>query len=131
MSRGRASQSGSEASPSAGTGDAARAGSPIDGEHLDRHTFGNPDLAREVLGLFSVQAEQLGARLGESEEPDELVRVVHTLKGSARGVGAWRVAEEAERVEAVLRTQQAADLSGLREALDEARDFIAMTLDAD
>lgn len=115
---------------SAGTVDAVPAGTPIDQEHLDRHTFGNPGLAREVLGLFAVQAEQLGARLGEVEAPGELVRVVHTLKGSARGVGAWRVVDEAERVEAVLRTEQAADLSSLRAALDEARDFIAMTLDA-
>ena len=131
MSQGTASQSATDVSPSGETADVLSSGAPIDHEHLDRHTFGNPDLAREVLGLFARQAEQLGARLDDAEAPDGLVRVVHTLKGSARGVGAWRVVDEAERVEAVLRTEQAADLASLRAALGEARDFIAMILDAE
>jgi hypothetical protein len=96
-------------------------GEPLDLVHLDRHTLGNRDLAREVLGLFARQAEQLRHRLGEEGDPAERARAVHT----------WKVAEAAETMEAALRGGKAGDASALNAALDEARDFIAMTLDAE
>lgn len=126
MSQGTASQA---ADLSGTPRDGGLAGA-IDLDHLGHHTFGNQALRHEVLSLFARQAELLGARLREQGEAAELARVVHTLKGSARAIGAWRVVGEAEAVEAVLRTGQAADLVGLREALGEARDVIAMLLDA-
>jgi HPt (histidine-containing phosphotransfer) domain-containing protein len=46
--------------------------------------------------------------------------LVHTLKGSARAIGAFRVADAAEFLEAVL--QQGGDPS---EALDELSDTVA------
>lgn len=106
-------------------------GEPLDLVHLDRHTLGNRDLAREVLGLFARQAEQLRHRLGEEGDPAERARAVHTIKGSARGIGAWKVAEAAETMEAALRGGKAGDASALNAAIDEARDFIAMTLDVE
>lgn len=72
--------------------------SPIDREHLHRMTLGERDLEREVLALFDRQADMMLARM-RSNAPDIAAAAAHTLKGSARGVGAWRVASAAEAVE--------------------------------
>lgn len=73
----------------------------IDLDHLERMTLGDAALEREVLALFVTQAEALIGRL--AGWPDDAARLAHTLTGSARGVGAFTVAEAAERLEGVLR----------------------------
>jgi HPt (histidine-containing phosphotransfer) domain-containing protein len=70
----------------------------IDEAHLRRMTLGDRQLEREVLQLFVRQTATMLARIVETE-PAKVAAVAHTLVGSARGVGAWRVAEAAERVE--------------------------------
>ena len=74
---------------------------PIDLAHLARMTLGDAALERQVLGLFASQStnriEQLTAL------PAEAGALAHTLKGSARAVGAFRVAECAEALEAAIR----------------------------
>jgi HPt (histidine-containing phosphotransfer) domain-containing protein len=74
-------------------------GRPIDLVHLARSTLGDRSLEREVLALFERQAVILLQRM-EGAEPATLAGLAHTLKGSARGIGAWRVAAAAEQVEA-------------------------------
>jgi hypothetical protein len=71
---------------------------PIDLAQLSRMTLGEEHLEREVLTLFDLQAGILLARMN-SEGPRALVGLAHTLTGSARGVGAWKVAEAAEAIE--------------------------------
>lgn len=71
---------------------------PIDLVHLARQTMGNKDLEQEVLRLFVRQARACSATM-ESCDTAERARVAHMLKGSARGVGAFVVAERAEKVE--------------------------------
>ncbi len=73
-------------------------GGPIDRAHLSRMTLGEKELEREVLGLFDRQAELLLARMRKAE-PAVVAAAAHTLKGSARGIGAWRVANTAEALE--------------------------------
>jgi HPt (histidine-containing phosphotransfer) domain-containing protein len=70
----------------------------IDREHLARMTLGDASLEAEVLALFRRQAELLLARMA-SAPPMAVAAYAHTLKGSARGIGAWRVAEAAAVVE--------------------------------
>jgi len=70
----------------------------LDLAHLSRMTLGEHDLEREVLGLFDRQAEMLLARMA-SEAPRVVGALAHTLAGSARGIGAWKVAEAAAAVE--------------------------------
>jgi HPt (histidine-containing phosphotransfer) domain-containing protein len=70
----------------------------VDVAHLARMTLGEEGLEREVLGLFDRQAEMLLARMA-SETPRVVAALAHTLKGSASGVGAWRVADAASAVE--------------------------------
>ena len=71
---------------------------PIDLEHLSRMTLGEASLEREVLQLFGRQAELLVTRM-QTAAPAVVAAAAHTLKGSARGIGAWQVADAAEKVE--------------------------------
>jgi HPt (histidine-containing phosphotransfer) domain-containing protein len=70
----------------------------VDLVHLSRMTFGDRALEREVLDLFVRQAATLLATM-EGAAPAALASLAHRLKGSARGIGAWRVAAAAEAVE--------------------------------
>lgn len=96
---------------------------PIDRAHLSRYTFGNAALEIEVLGLFAGQAPETLAWLRTAETAKAWRDAAHTLKGSARAVGAWRVAELAERAEAIdpaARDARARIVAGLTAALAEA-----------
>jgi HPt (histidine-containing phosphotransfer) domain-containing protein len=72
---------------------------PIDHAHLARYTFGNAALEREVLGLFAEQAPTTLAWLKSATTSRTWRDAAHTLKGSARAVGACEVAAAAEAVE--------------------------------
>jgi HPt (histidine-containing phosphotransfer) domain-containing protein len=93
---------------------------PIHLEHLRRMTLGDAGLEREVLEMFARQASQLAAALARL--PPETSAMVHTLKGSARAIGAVRVAEAAAALEAAIRGGQAPAqaLGGVRDAVAEA-----------
>jgi len=71
---------------------------PIDLVHLARMTMGDRSLEREVLQLFERQSALLIARM-RTAAPAGIATLAHTLKGSARGIGAWRVARAAEALE--------------------------------
>jgi HPt (histidine-containing phosphotransfer) domain-containing protein len=106
---------------------------PIDSGHLDRMTLGDASLTREVLAMFSAQAVGLISRLqdGPAESwPANAPALAHTLKGSARAVGAFRVADAAEGLEVAIRKgdDPAEALAGLKEAIVEARTTIDVIL---
>jgi HPt (histidine-containing phosphotransfer) domain-containing protein len=95
-------------------------------------TFGDRSLEREVLALFDRQASMLIERMkrvGAAAVPS----LAHTLKGSARGIGAQRVARAAEKVERAAvagEDEVKAALVELEEATTEARATIADLLRA-
>jgi HPt (histidine-containing phosphotransfer) domain-containing protein len=70
----------------------------IDEDHLGRMTLGDRRLEREVLELFLRQSAIMLERIAGAEHP-LAAAAAHTLKGSARGIGAWRVARAAELLE--------------------------------
>lgn len=70
----------------------------LDEDHLARMTLGDRALAREVLELFVRQSAMMLDRVADMG-PARLAETAHTLTGSARGIGAWRVARAAERLE--------------------------------
>jgi HPt (histidine-containing phosphotransfer) domain-containing protein len=70
----------------------------IDDSHLERMTLGDRRLEREVLELFVRQTTIMLNRI-VGAEPAMAAAAAHTLKGSARGIGAWRVARAAELLE--------------------------------
>jgi hypothetical protein len=70
----------------------------IDLDHLARMTLGDRGLEQEVLQLFDQQAGMLLDRM-TSEAPRTVVALAHIMIGSARGIGAWKVAAAAEAVQ--------------------------------
>ena len=76
------------------------AGPPIDLDHLREVTLGDPALEREVLRLFVDQTAALMRTLAAL--PADAAHLAHTLKGSARAVGAFGVADAAAALEAAL-----------------------------
>ncbi len=77
----------------------------IDENHLRRMTLGDRSLEREVLEIFARQITLMLRRIAASD-PALAAAAAHTLKGSARGIGAWRVALAAERLEEAAAGQQ-------------------------
>lgn len=75
----------------------------VDRVHLARFTLGNVALEVEVLGLFAADAPGYLRRIEAAQDRREWIEAAHTLKGSARAVGAWRVAEAAEAIERLAR----------------------------
>ena len=103
---------------------------PIDAEHLAQMTFGDRALEREVLEIFRRQAAIMLSRIG-GVEPGAASAAVHILKGSARGIGAWRVARAAERLEhSGGEADRAASLAELQAATLEARAAIDVRLES-
>lgn len=70
----------------------------LDEKHLDRMTLGDRCLEREVLQIFVRQSAMMLGRIS-SGQPGAVATAAHTLVGSARGIGAWRVASAAEWLE--------------------------------
>src|SRR5579863_911527 len=70
----------------------------IDEDHLGRMTLGDRQLEREVLEIFVRQTVIMLERIAGAD-PALAAATAHTLMGSARGIGAWRVAQAAERLE--------------------------------
>lgn len=82
------------------TGGETAAPWPVDLIHLRRYTMGDQQLEREVLGLFAGELPKTVASLRAAATDRDWKMASHTLKGSARAVGAWhlaRVAMIAER----------------------------------
>ena len=92
---------------------------------------GDQALAEEVLGLFREQAA-VWSRLLDPVAPDERWRdAAHTLKGSARGVGAVALGAACEAAEASADAdigERALRLERVRDALDAALADIAAYL---
>ena len=77
---------------------------PIDLDHLARYTGGEKALNAEILKLFDAQiaemVDQLSALLS-LRDARRWREVAHTLKGAARGVGAFAMGEAAAAAEPV------------------------------
>jgi HPt (histidine-containing phosphotransfer) domain-containing protein len=94
---------------------------PVDLDHLKRMTSGEQGLEREVLQLFLKQTSRLVAAL--ESLPAETGALSHTLKGSARAIGAFRLADSAAALEeaACQGRDSSAELAAVHVAVAEAR----------
>ncbi len=72
---------------------------PIDFAHLSRYTLGDKALEHEVLQLFAAEVPVTLGRLRSADTDRAWQEAAHTIKGSARAVGAWEVAGLAEKAE--------------------------------
>jgi HPt (histidine-containing phosphotransfer) domain-containing protein len=102
---------------------------PIDRTHLFQMALGDHALAREVLAMFDRQIDMLIERIG-AVDPSDVAALAHTIKGSARSVGAWPTARAAEAVEAAPPAELARAVATLAAAAGEARAAIADILGA-
>jgi HPt (histidine-containing phosphotransfer) domain-containing protein len=77
---------------------------PVDLEHLARYTGGDAALNAEILKLFSDQSAELMIQLQavlEKRDPKRWKEIAHSLKGAARGIGAFALADAAANAEPV------------------------------
>ena len=95
---------------------------PIDLAHLARQTMGDRELEREVLDLFVDQVISVRDQLSRTDVKGRR-ELAHSLKGSARSVGAAAIERCAEAIEDNPGDRQ--ELRRLARLVDEVRDFIA------
>jgi len=86
----------------------------VDFQYLERFTAGDGDVIDEVLGLFREQAAIWVALLDPTS--DGWRDAVHTIKGAARGVGAFHLGDACAQAEA----DGPGGLPAVRDALDAA-----------
>ncbi len=96
---------------------------PVDIKHLRRYTLGDMALEQEVLELFLGQLPETIASLSGATTEKEWRVAAHTLKGSGRAVGAWRIARLAEHAERMVGVKNAdARTEAVARILDAARE---------
>lgn len=95
--------------------------SPVDLVHLERQTMGDRQLQREVLSLLAEQARSTSLRVG-SASPEDRIAMAHGLKGAARGVGAFALADCADALEREPEVEQ--HRISLEQAVDEFLNFL-------
>ncbi|MEO8319732.1 MAG: Hpt domain-containing protein [Bradyrhizobium sp.] len=101
---------------------------PIDFDHLKRMTLGDSGLEQEVLAMFAAQSASLVGTLATM--PADARALAHTLKGSARAIGAFAVADATARLETVMASgaDPADRLTELADAVALARTAIEAVL---
>jgi chemotaxis protein histidine kinase CheA len=73
----------------------------FDREHLSQYTSGDAVLERELVTLFLGQFAPVRAQLDAALSEQEWKFAAHSLKGSARSIGAPQIAALAEKLEAM------------------------------
>lgn len=76
----------------------------VDLSHLSRYTGGDEALNVEVLQLFDNQITEMVGQLRsilDAQDAKSWKQVTHTLKGAARGVGAFEFADAAAAAEPI------------------------------
>ncbi len=105
---------------------------PVDLVHLARYTLGDNMIEREVLGLFRRQSQLFLQRLNEAVSHTAWRQAAHTIKDSALGIGAWRIAKTAEYAEALegdaLSERHRWVIQDLEQRIEEANGFIGSLL---
>ena len=95
---------------------------PVDLAHLGRQTMGDRALEQEVLALFVQQALSVRDKIIDADARERML-LAHGLKGSARGIGAFAVAECAASIENTPDDPRIVKRLGV--LVEEVRDFIA------
>lgn len=94
---------------------------PIDLVYLSSQTMGDRALESEILGMFAAQLPQYAKLIETSENSEEMFRAAHTLKGAARSVGAFQLAELSAEIE----QSGTLDVSALQAAVTSVCEYIA------
>ncbi len=106
------------------------AAAAVDLSHLARYTGGDEALNAEVLRLFDSQANELVAKLHsilDARDRKSWKEVTHTIKGAARGIGAFVLADAAafaEPIDPADRNNASVALDALEKHAVEVQTFI-------
>lgn len=110
---------------------ATPAKAPVELDHLDRYTGGDRALNSEILKLFADQSAELMQQLQtvlEVRDSRTWRHITHSLKGAARGIGAFPLADVAADAEpldpAVHRAEAIEVLVALRDRAEAVHAFI-------
>jgi HPt (histidine-containing phosphotransfer) domain-containing protein len=93
---------------------------PIDRAHLSRYTAGDIALEQEILDLFAGQLPSTVGALKLAVTDRDWHLFAHTLKGSSRAVGAWRLAELALEAEGLREHRTPVSMALLMSEIDVA-----------
>ena len=77
----------------------------VDFSHLKQYVGDDISLTAEVFGLFKHQVDMWQKLLNADADDESWVSVMHSLKGSARAVGAMGLADICETGEAMVGTR--------------------------
>jgi HPt (histidine-containing phosphotransfer) domain-containing protein len=94
----------------------------VDYEHLHSQAAGDKSVMQEVLKLFIEHTQQVIDELERADDEKTWKLWTHTLKGSARGVGAFAVADAA--ADAERHSLDKTKIEPLKVAFDAARTYI-------
>ncbi len=84
--------------------------------------MGDRDLQREVLDLFAGHLRMVWSRIGDASAEDRAA-LAHGLKGAARGIGAFALADCADAIER--EPGSAHNLARLGELMEEVLAFVS------
>lgn len=105
-----------------GEGEFPSGGRSVDLVHLARQTFGDRALEEEILAMFRGQILSIKSRLRDATADDRKT-IAHGLKGSARSVGAFSLADAAAVLE--LTPANDAQVREIERRIDDVVDFIS------
>lgn len=88
--------------------------------HLQQYTNGDEALERELVGLFLGQFQPVRAQFAAARSADDWKFAAHSLKGSARSIGAPQIAALTEKLESIGFSAPARTKTGLLKKLDRA-----------
>ena len=71
----------------------------LDLAHLARQTMGDARLEQEILALFLLQCESCEKTLSLPSVTAKRIEIAHQMKGCAKAVGAWDIAQTAGLLE--------------------------------
>lgn len=77
---------------------------PVDLEHLARYTGGERALNNEILRLFDIQISEMISQLNmvlDARDTKSWKEIAHTIKGAARGIGAFGMGDAAAAAEPI------------------------------
>ena len=108
----------------------------VDLTHLARYTGGDEVLNAEILRLFDSQTSEMVGRLQiilDARDAKSWKEITHTLKGAARGVGAFAFADAAAAAEPIdpIRDRGNASIAiaTLKTTAHDVQDFIKTYLE--
>lgn len=102
---------------------------PVDRAHLAKYTCGDLDLEREILELFTDQLPELLARMRQATSDKDWHDAAHTLKGSARAIGATKLGHLAEIAEATGSAQRKSAIEAVASEADDVSNYVRDLVD--